>query len=264
MRIKTNGCRTYYKQVNKEAETTVIFIHGFPFSHKMWQEQMDVLPKHIRGIAYDVRGHGYSEVGDGMYTVELFTDDLAALMEKLNVEKAILCGLSMGGYIAMRLAIKYPEKVSGLILCDTRAEADTNEARLKRAAAIQKVKSEGLESYAADSVKTLLAPASLDNKALVQKTERMIEDTSRLAVCGTLLALASRLDSAESLDEIKVPTLVLVGEEDVITPPIASQTIHEGISGSRQETIPMAGHLSNLENPDAFNRAMLGFLARFK
>jgi 3-oxoadipate enol-lactonase len=264
MRIKANGCRTYYKQVNKEAATTVIFIHGFPFSHKMWTDQLAVLPPNIRGIAYDVRGHGYSEVGDGMYTIELFVDDLADFMKSLKVDKAILCGLSMGGYIALRFAAKYPEKLLGLILSDTRAEADTNEAKLKRATSMQKLKTDGMETYASDAVKGLLAPTSQDNKKLVQRVKKMIIDTSKLAVTGTLLALAARMDTTNTLDEIKAPTLVIVGEDDTVTPPIAAQTIHEGISGSGMVTIAMAGHLSNLENPDAYNRALLAFLEQYK
>jgi 3-oxoadipate enol-lactonase len=263
MRIKANGCRTYYKQVNKEAATTIIFIHGFPFSHKMWSEQLAILSPTIRGIVYDIRGHGYSEVGDGMYTIELFADDLADLMKNLKVEKAILCGLSMGGYIALRFAAKYPEKVLGLVLSDTRAEADTNETKIKRAASMQKLKTDGMEAYASDSINALLGPASLENKKLLQRVKKMIVDTSKLAVTGTLLALAARIDSSNFLDEIKAPALVVVGEDDVITPPIAAQTIHEGISGSTMVTIPMAGHLSNLENPDAFNKAFLDFLSRF-
>jgi pimeloyl-ACP methyl ester carboxylesterase len=263
MRIKANGCRIYYKQVNKDAATTVIFVHGFPFSHKMWNEQLAVLPPTIRGIAYDIRGHGYSEVGDGMYTIELFVDDLADLMKSLKVEKAIICGLSMGGYIAIRFAVKYPEKLLGLVLADTRAEGDTNEAKLKRATSMQKLKTDGMEVYASDSINALLAPTSMGNKKLVQRVKKMIVDTSKLAVTGTLLALAARTDNGNSLDEIKVPTLVVVGEDDAITPPIAAQAIHEGISGSTMEVIPMSGHLSPLENTEVFNSVFLKFLSRF-
>jgi 3-oxoadipate enol-lactonase len=189
-------------------------------------------------------------------------DDLADLMKKLNVEKAILCGLSMGGYIALRFAVKYQDKVMGLVLCDTRSEADGNEAKLKRAATIEKVRKEGVEAFAEDFVKAVIAPENMSNKEIVEKVRQMILDTSRLAVCGTSLALASRLDTKDSLDEITVPTLVMVGEDDAVTPPIAAQTIHEGISGSKMALIPKAGHMSNLENPQAFNKVLMGFLSK--
>jgi len=239
----------------------IVLIHGFPFSHEMWSRQIDLLKENYRVIAYDLRGHGRSEVGDGQYSLEFFVDDLIGLLDHLKIKKAVLCGLSIGGYISLRTVERNPERVGGLILCDTQSEPDTNEAKLRRAATIKSVKTGGVDAYAEGLVKALFTPQSLTTKVdVVERIKETIRFTSPIGICGTLLALAGRTDTTPSLSGIKVPTCIIVGEGDTITPPPRSEMMHDKIPNSEFHLIPNAAHMSNLENPDVFNRQLMDFL----
>lgn len=268
MKAVINNVLLRYVDIGIPNATPIIFIHGFPFSHRMWMfpgGQTEALSGTNRVIAYDVRGHGESEVGTGHYSIEFFADDLVALMDHLVIHKAVLCGLSMGGYIALRFAERYPERVLGLVLCDTRSESDTNEGRIKRAAAIKNVQANGMKSYAAESVKSLFAPESFDRRPeAVKLIQSIIERTAPLSIFGTLLALSSRSDTTSFLPNIKCPTLIMVGEKDLLTPPSASQAMQEKIPGSELHIIPHAAHVSNMENPDVVNKHLVEFVAKLK
>ena len=133
MKAVVNGGEVFYVERGISDAAPIVLIHGFPFSHEMWEPQIEVLQKRFRVIAYDLRGHGKSGVGDGQYTLEFFVDDLLGLLGHLKIERAVLCGLSMGGYIALRAVERNPERVRSLILADTQSKADSNEAKLKRA-----------------------------------------------------------------------------------------------------------------------------------
>jgi pimeloyl-ACP methyl ester carboxylesterase len=204
-------------------------------------------------------------VGDGQYPLEFFVDDLISLLDYLNVKKAVLCGLSMGGYIALRAAERNPERVLALILADTQAKADSNETRLKRAASIRAIKTGGVKPFAEAFLKTTFTAQSLasrsDSVIVIQNT---IESNSPLGICGSLLALASRTDTTASLSKILVPTLILVGDQDVLTPVSASEEMHQRIPGSEMRVIQNAAHLSNLENAKAFNGHMTEFLSKIE
>ncbi len=261
MRIKINGWSMNYVERGAPGATPVIFIHGFPFSHEMWEPQMRALPNQYRAIAYDLRGHGQSDVGDGQYSIEFFVDDLLGLMDHLVVETATVCGLSIGGYIALRAIERHPERFHGLVLCDTRSAPDSDEGRVKRAASLKSVKTNGVGPFADDFVKTVFAaPTFASHPETVQSIRAVIKGTSPLAIGGTLLALASRTDTTPSLSKISVPTLILCGEQDVLTPPRESESMHKNIAGSLFHTIPTAAHLSNLENPGVFNEKLIAFL----
>jgi len=265
MKAVVNGGEIFYVDVGVSKATPIVLIHGFPFSHEMWDPQIEALQKRFRVIAYDLRGHGKSGVGDGQYTLEFFVDDLLALLDHLKIEKAVLCGLSMGGYIALRTVERNPGRVRGLILVDTQAKADCNEAKLKRAAAIKSVKANGVKAYAEGFVKSVFAPQTFaNNKAAVEKIRRIIQSNSSLGICGALLALASRTETTEALSGIKVPTLILVGEHDALTPPSASQEMRNKIPNSEIHVIPNAAHMSNLENSKEFNKQLLDFLGRLQ
>ncbi len=265
MKATVNGVEVDFVDVGVPNTLPVVLIHGFPFSHEMWAPQIEVLQKRFRVIAYDLRGHGRSGVGDGQYTLEFFVDDLLALLDHLKIVRAVLCGLSMGGYIALRTVERNPDRVRGLILADTQAKADSNEAKLKRAAAIKSVKANGVKAYAEGFLKSVFAPQTFtNNKAAVEKIRKIIEANSPLGICGALLALASRTETTEALYSIKVPTLILVGEHDALTPPSASQEIHNKIPNSEIHVIPNAAHMSNLENSEEFNKHILDFLGKLK
>ncbi len=263
MKIRLNGTFINYTERGLPNGLPVVFIHGFPFNHTMWEPQMKALPNDIRAISYDVRGHGESDVGDGQYMIEFFVDDLIALLDHLVIQQAVVCGLSMGGYVALRAIERNPERFKGLILCDTRSEGDPNEGRLKRAASIKAVKSNGVKEFAAGFVKAVFAPSTFQsNPQVVDMIRSVIELNSPVGICGTLLAMAARTDTTPSLPNIKVPTLILVGEHDALTPPAASQAMKEKIPNSEMHIIPNAAHMSNLENPKEFNEKLIAFLKR--
>lgn len=259
-----NGITVHYIDVGHPNTLPVVLIHGFPFSHEMWEPQIKVLEKEFRVIAYDLRGQGKSGVGDGQYMLEFFVDDLIGLLGYLKIEKAVLCGLSMGGYIALRTIERNAERVSALILADTQSKADSNEAKLRRASSIRSVKTDGVKAYAESFVKAVFAQKSLAAKVdAVEKIKRIIQANSSLGICGALLALAGRTDTTDVLPSINVPTLILVGEHDALTPPLASQEMHNRIPNSEVHVISNAAHMSNLENSGEFNTHLLNFLDKF-
>ena len=240
---------------------TVVFLHGFPFSHARWEPQLEAVGNRYRAVAYDIRGHGQSFVGDGQYTIEGHVDDLMTILDHLGLRHVVVVGLSMGGYIALRALEREPARFLGAALCDTRSEADTNEGKLRRFAAMAAVKTYGSAPFADTFVKAVFAPASLERiPGRVAMIREIIARTPALSIAGTLLALASRTDTTPSLERISVPTLILVGEEDITTPPEASRSMHAKIRGSRLHIIPGAAHMSNLENPGTFNAHLLAFL----
>ncbi|MDQ3073531.1 MAG: alpha/beta hydrolase [Bacteroidota bacterium] len=239
----------------------IIFIHGFPFDHSMWEPQLNALPDKYYYIAYDIRGFGKSEGRDGINTIEQFADDLETLMKNLSMEKAVICGLSMGGYIALRFAEKYPQRLKGLVLADTRSEQDTDEARLKRAGQVKEISKSGLDDFVDGMLKAVFADKNfVQNISGIPQLKRVMLSHDPKSVKGALLAMAARTDTTPSLPDIKIPVLIIVGEEDKITPPESAQKMHGMIAGSELTIIPGAGHLSNMENPQAFNNALLTFL----
>ncbi|HCA82114.1 MAG TPA: alpha/beta hydrolase [Bacteroidetes bacterium] len=243
----------------------IVFIHGFPFNHMMWDPQMKALPNHYRAITYDIRGHGESAVGDGQYSLEFFVDDLLGLLDHLVIDKAILCGLSMGGYIALRAYERFPERIRALVLCDTKSEGDANEARVKRAGTVRSVKTAGVAQFAEDFAKLVFAPQSFQTHPdAVEAIKIAIRENSPIGISGAALALGMRTDTTAVLPRIKVPTLLLVGEHDALTPPAASEALQRQIPNAELHVIPAAGHMSNLENPGEFNRHLIDFLNRLK
>jgi 3-oxoadipate enol-lactonase len=248
-----------------QGEKTIIFIHGFPFNKSMWENQLLFLRDRFRVIAYDVRGHGNTSDNSKEFSISQFAFDLFAFLDQLKIEKVIVCGLSMGGYIALHAIDLYPERIEAWILSDTQCAADTDEARDKRIRTIDFIQRTGLEQYAKESVKSLFAPASLENnKMKVEFIRNTILNTKAENICKTLMALANRNAKCSILHTIKVPTLILVGAEDKVTPLTAASKMHELIQGSLKYVIPQAGHLSNLENPDEFNDQLRQFLNKLE
>lgn len=262
MIAEINGLKiNYYDSGIRNEKWPIVFIHGFPFSNEMWTPQIETLKEEYRLVAYDIRGHGKSDTGDGQYTLELFVDDLIALLDRLEIPKAVLCGFSMGGYIALRTIERNPERVCSLILCDTGPQADTNEVKLRRAASIRSVKTKGVDQYADSFLKAVFTAESFKSRQNeVGMMRRIIKSNSEIGICGTLLALAGRTDTTDALQSIAVPTLIIVGELDEVTPPKLSQIMDSKIKNSELRIIPNVAHMSNLENPTEFNRVLLDFL----
>jgi 3-oxoadipate enol-lactonase len=263
MKIRLNNCTINYTERGLPQGTPVLFVHGFPFDHTMWEPQMKALPNHFRAITYDVRGHGGSDVGDGQYTIEFFVDDLIALLDHLVIDKAIICGLSMGGYIALRAYERHPGRFKALVLCDTKSEADTNEAKIKRSATLKSVKTDGVGVFANEFVTAIFAPETFQSHPeIIESIKRTIRANSPLGISGAALALATRTDTTGILANIQVPTLILVGEYDKLTPPSASEAMQKQIPGSELHIIRRAGHMSNLENAAEFDKYLIDFLNR--
>jgi pimeloyl-ACP methyl ester carboxylesterase len=259
--IVINNLTVSYCDHGPDDAPVIVFIHGFPLNKSMWNEQVEALKDNYRVIAYDIRGHGNSDPGIDDFFIELFVHDLLRFMEKLRIQKSILCGLSLGGYIALNAVLKYPDRFDGLILNDTQCIADTPEIKENRCTAIIRIKEQGVEQYADESIKKLFAPESFIKKEnVIAEVKEMTINTPKQTLCNTLHALAERKETCSRLQEINVPVLIMVGKEDKITPIAAAQQMHEKILNSKLEIIQHAGHLSNLENPPAFNTHLVKFL----
>ncbi len=242
-------------------QTPIIFVHGFPYNSSMWAQQIKRLKETNYCITYDVRGLGETPPGDGQFTIEMFVDDLLAVIDGLDLHNPVIVGFSMGGYIALRAIEREPERFRALILCDTKAEADDDEGRLKRANAISLINREGVEQFASDFVPIAFsdeAPNKIPETYNVLLERAQAE--SPIGVKGCLLAMAARTDTTHVLGEIQIPTLLLVGENDAITPPAVMQQMQEKIEGAEMIMVPEAGHMSPVENPDVVTQGIEEFL----
>lgn len=242
----------------------IILIHAFPLNKSQWNKQVEVLIENCRVIAYDIRGFGNSDsnIDNEEFSVELFVEDLMGLMDYLKLEKAMLCGLSLGGYIALNAAVNFPKRVDSLILCDTTCIADTLESKEKRMLTIKNIEKNGVESFANESIKNLFAPESfVTNKEKIAIVKEMIVKTSAKSLCNTITALSKRKETCSDLQKICVPVLILVGQEDLITNVEAANFMQKNIKGSELYVIEHAGHLSNIENSYEFNDKISLFIS---
>jgi 3-oxoadipate enol-lactonase len=249
-----------YSDLGPDDAPIIIFIHGFPLNKTMWNEQVDALKDNFRVIAYDIRGHGESDAGNDPFSIDLFVTDLIRFMDTLKISKASLCGLSMGGYIALKAVESYSERFESIVLSDTTCLADLPEAKEKRMKSIENIINNGVYKYADGSLNNLFAPESLLSKPdEMLSVKKMIINTSELSLCSTLLALASREETCTNLSKINIPVLILVGEKDKIIPQSAAKFMQKKIKNSSLKVIESAGHLSNLENPKVFNDYLKDF-----
>lgn len=260
MKAKIAGAEIAYDVRGKGP--AVLFLHAFPLGLFMWDTQAEALQATHTVVRFDDRGFGGSAPGEALLTMERIADDAALLLDHLGISKAVMCGCSMGGYAAFAMLRRHPDRLSGLVLQDTRAGADTAEARKGRGELAEKVLKEGA-AVAADSFLPRLVGETTkkERPELVEWLRKEILRTSPRGIADALAGLAARADSTPVLREIRVPTLVVVGEEDVLTPVADSEAMQKAITGAKLKVIPKAGHLSNLENPTAYNDGLLGFLA---
>lgn len=240
----------------------VLFLHAFPLGLFMWDAQATALRATHRVIRFDARGFGGSPPGDSLLTMERIADDGAALLDHLGVGQTVVVGCSMGGYAAFAFARRHADRLKGLVLQDTRAGADSEEARKNRQALAEKVRKEGAVAAADAFLPKLLGETTHKQRPeIVARVRERILVTSPAGIANALAGLATRADSTPTLREIRVPTLIVCGAEDTITPPAEAEVLHKAIVGSRLEVIPRAGHLANLENPTDVNEVLRGFLA---
>lgn len=245
----------------------MLLVHGFPLDHSMWQGQYSgtsPLAARYRLIVPDLRGFGLSSVSAGTVGMQQMADDLAALLDTLEVtDPVIFCGLSMGGYVAWRFWERHRQRVRALVLCDTRSAPDTPEAARGRQQLAAKVLSEGAGVVAEAMLPKLFAKETAARQPhLVEATEQVIRRTSAEGIAAALRGMAERPDATPLLSTINVPTLVVVGQHDAISPPAEMRGIADAINGVKFVEVPDAGHMSPLENAPAVNTALSEFCAQ--
>jgi pimeloyl-ACP methyl ester carboxylesterase len=244
-----------------EGTDVLVLIHGFPFSSAIWRPQLDAPPAGWRVIAPDLRGFGGSGPAGSRITMDGLARDVAALIRHVGARNAVIGGLSMGGYVAFGVIRCAPKLVRALVLSDTRATADSAEGRQGRLKNAKHVQANGTAALIDAMVPRLLHADTRAKLPHVEQELRAIMNASPAkSVVAALLGMAERPDSSPDLRSINVPTQVIVGENDEITPPGDAQLLVRAIRGARLEVIPNAAHLPNLEQPAAFNRVLASFL----
>ena len=261
MKVKANGIETHYTLDGPAGAPVVTLSHSLATDLSMWDPQMDALRARYRVLRYDTRGHGGTEAPAAAYTLDQLADDAGALLHALGIATTHWCGLSMGGMIGQTLALKRPELFATLALCDTSSRIPA-EARPLWVDRIKTAESQGMEPLIEPTLGRWLTPPFRERRRdVVGRVAAMIRATPARGYAGCCHAI-SALDLTDRISAIRIPTLVVVGEEDQGTPVAASRVIHERIKGSELVIIPAAAHLSNMEQPEAFTAALTGFLAK--
>jgi pimeloyl-ACP methyl ester carboxylesterase len=260
-RLLVNGTELHV--VDRGSGPTLLLVHGFPLDHTMWQGQIDHFAATHRVIAPDLRGFGQSAVTDEPVTMAAYADDLAALLDALGISEPVcLCGLSMGGYIAWAFVERHRERLGSLILCDTRAAADSEAARKTREETALRVLAEGPTFIAEGMIEKLFAKAThTERPELITQTQEVIRETSPIAIAAASRAMAVRPDVTSRLPAIDLPALLLVGEHDAISPPSEMRDIAAALPHATFVEIAGAGHMAPLERPAPVNAAIEHFLA---
>ena len=243
--------------------SAIVFVHGFPYDHWMWKNQQNYLKNNFFCVSYDIRGLGKSATGDGQFTMEMLVEDLFSIIEDKKLTKPVICGLSMGGYICLRAIEKDQNRFGGLILCDTKSLPDDDSAKLKRANGIKQINEEGLTKFCEITIPNTFAESTLTEKKWIYN--EILEKAVKydpVGVKGCLLAMLTRTDTTPFLDKIEIPTLIICGEYDKLTPPALMKEMQGKIKGSEFVVVPNTGHMSPVENPDFVNKAIEDFLRR--
>ena len=239
----------------------VVLLHAFPLSAEMWRPQLDSIPKGFRYIAPDLGGFGGSSPVPGTPTMDRYAEDVTTLLDHLEIERATIGGLSMGGYVTFALYRKAPERFLGVVLAKTRPQADTPEGREGRQKMRQLVEDRGVGAVADQMMPKLLGETSREHRAgLDRRVRALIEANSAAGVGAAIDAMMQRPDSTPDLPRIGRPTLILAGDEDTLIPRADAETMNASIPRSRLVVLDRAGHLSNLEVPDEFSAALADFL----
>ncbi|MFE7317929.1 alpha/beta fold hydrolase [Streptomyces sp. NPDC057555] len=240
----------------------LVLVHGHPFDRSMWRPQTAHFSRAgMRVIAPDLRGYGGSSVVPGKTPLETFARDIAALLDHLGVERCVLGGLSMGGQIVMECYRQFPERIRALLLADTFAAADTDEGRAVRLRTAERLLAEGMDGYAHEALPKMITPTHVTALPTVAAhVLGMMRNTSPEGAAAALRGRAERPDYTGLLQQITVPTLVVVGAEDEFTPVADARSIHAAVPGSHLTIIQHAGHMPNLERPEEFNAALAAFL----
>ena len=261
--VNVNNINLSYDDVG-EGSIPIVLLHGFPFDKSMWQEQLDFLKLTHRVIALDIRGFGKSTDEESHLSMDLFANDLILFIDRLGIEKVILCGLSMGGFIALNAMKRFPSRFEALILCDTQCIADSYDVKVNRYKTISDIQEFGASNFSEGFIKNVFHESSITEKPeLVEQLRKVVFSNSQHIITQGLVALAERTESCSILKHITIPTLIICGREDVITPLDESKFMNKNIKGSVLHVITNAGHVSNLEEPIKFNKHLRNFLIDF-
>jgi len=259
MLIKANGIQMNYELSGRKDDPVVMLSHSLGSSLVMWNPQMKALEPHFQLLRYDIRGHGKSEAPPGAYTLELLGEDAVALLDILEIEKVHWVGLSMGGMIGQSVALNYPRRLKSLALCDTTA-AIAPEAQPLWQERIDAVREKGVASQLEPTMERWFTPSFLKlNPYMLGVIRNEFLATPAQGYLGCIYAIR-KLNYLDRLSEIKIPTLIMVGEDDAGTPVSASEAMHQVIPNSKLVIITSARHLSNVEQPEIFNTSLLTFL----
>jgi len=261
MKVTANGISTHCILEGPESAPVITLSHSLATDLTMWEPQMSSLLPSCRVIRYDTRGHGKTTVPPGPYSLEMLAEDVLGLFRALGIQNTVFMGISMGGMIGQVLGLKAPELLDGLILCDT-SSSIPDEAKPVWNERIETVRKMGMESQVESTIERWFTPRFRKERPdVVGKIVAMIRATSTQGYIGCGHAIRD-LNLTDRISEIRVPTLIIVGEEDPGTPVSASQVIHEKIKGSELVILKSAAHLSNIEQAETFNRAVSAFLEK--
>ncbi len=243
--------------------TPVVLLHAFPLSSAMWLAQREALAGAARIITPDQRGFGGSPLGEDEPSLDHVTDDVVALLDAKGIDRAVLGGLSMGGYAAMAMLRRHPERIAGLVLADTKAGADPPDAAANRERIAATLDGDPDSSVLSDDVlPTLLGPSTMQRRALVYgRVKALVQSAPAAGAAWAERAMAARPDSFDTLRSVRVPTLVIVGAEDELAPVADAEAIADAVANAKLVRVPESGHLSAVEAPDAFASALGEFLA---
>lgn len=259
MRVPTPSGEIHVEVAGPDAAPVLLLLHAFPLHAGMWSAQIDALRATRRIVAPDFRGFGRSDPGDGQYALDFFVDDVFAALDAAGAGRRVAaCGCSMGGYVLLRAVEREPGRFGALMLVDTKASADDNEAKLKRFDAVRALRDEGAEAYAESFADGALGRTTKARRAeVVERVKAMVRSHPVRGMVGAQLAMAARTDTTHVLSSLSIPTVVVTGEEDALIPPDVAEEMARRIPGARFEVLPGVGHLPPLEAPEAFNRALL-------
>jgi 3-oxoadipate enol-lactonase len=260
MRINSNNLTFDYS--DNGSGIPLVLIHGYPLSRALWEPQVTGLADVARVLALDLRGHGGSDSVPGPYSMSLLADDCRGFLDTLGITRpVVLGGLSMGGYVVFEFFRKYPQRIAGLILAATRAGADSPEVKANRDKAATTAREKGVGTIVETMLPKMLSQKSYQSQPeLVTRARKMMESTSLAGVAGDLAAMRDRTDSTALLAQIDKPTLILHGADDQLIPPAEAQVMSATIPNAQLHVLPEAGHLLNMEQPEAFNEAVRSFL----
>jgi len=259
MRTVINGISLAFD--DRGSGLPLLLIHGFPLSRRIWEPQIGALKGEFRTVAPDLRGFGESDAPDGPYSMDLFADDMIGLLDHLGIGRAVVCGMSMGGYVAMNMLDRYQERVRAACFMVTRSAADDEAGRERRLNLAREVMDKGPQIVTDAFSRILFSSRAGDGDTeLVAEVCRIMAQTSSRGLAGGLLAMRERQDYTGRLAGFTVPSLVIGAELDIAIPPEESRRLAAGLPDARLAIIPDAGHMAGMENPAAVNRELLEFL----